>query len=386
MPELAEAGYTSLWLPPPTKGSGGLSVGYDLWDPYDLGSKDQKGSVRTRYGTEAELLQMMEVAHRFGLRVYFDNIMNHRAFDVPGYNEDTPIDTYPGMVPEDFHLRKTEDGFYRKWDNTRDWNSAWQVQNLGLADLIDIAHETPNANHGTSEGSTHPKLSFIRDLARPEQYDKDKDGNTAYFGVLIDQSRAELTATNTNAPTSAQIKTKAQEYINARKASFTEDVGGYLIRAARWKLDRTKADGFRLDAVKHVPDYFFGQMSGADKDASDAGYLGGIQWQFNRTRGFSDANQRNSVFEDKVPRDDAMVFGEHLGAPPGYSGYWNAGMRLVDNELRSKLNNTLGGFSARLDGLDKPGPADLPKDRASRTQTAMTATTPPKRSGSTPTT
>ena len=27
MPELAEAGYSSLWLPPPTKGSGGLSVG-----------------------------------------------------------------------------------------------------------------------------------------------------------------------------------------------------------------------------------------------------------------------------------------------------------------------------------------------------------------------
>ena len=35
MPELAEAGYSSLWLPPPTKGSGGLSVGYDLWDPFD---------------------------------------------------------------------------------------------------------------------------------------------------------------------------------------------------------------------------------------------------------------------------------------------------------------------------------------------------------------
>ena len=57
MPELAEAGYSSLWLPPPTKGSGGLSVGYDLWDPFDLGSKDQRNTVRTRYGTEAELFQ-----------------------------------------------------------------------------------------------------------------------------------------------------------------------------------------------------------------------------------------------------------------------------------------------------------------------------------------
>jgi len=351
MPELAEAGYTSLWLPPPTKGSGGGSVGYDLWDPFDLGNKDQKGSVRTRYGTETELLQMMEVAHRFGIRVYFDNIMNHRAFDVPGYNENTPIDTYPGMVPEDFHLKKTEDGFYRKWDNCRDWGSAWQVQNLGLADLIDIAHETPNANHGTSEGSTHPKLSFIRDLARPEQYDKDKDGNTAYFGVLIDQARIELGSS----ATATQLTTKAQEYINAKKEAFTEDVGAYLIRAARWEMNRTRADGLRLDAVKHVPDYFFGQQSGADKDSSSAGYLGGIQWQFNRTRGFTDTNQRNSVFEDKVPRDDAMLFGEHLGQPPGYGGYWDAGMRLVDNDLRSKLNGTLGNPGATLSGLDSSG-------------------------------
>ena len=69
MPELAEAGYTALWLPPPTKASGGLSVGYDLWDPFDFGSKDQRSTVRTRYGTEAELQLMIEVAHRFGIRI-----------------------------------------------------------------------------------------------------------------------------------------------------------------------------------------------------------------------------------------------------------------------------------------------------------------------------
>lgn len=32
IPELAEAGYNSMWVPPPTKGSGGLSVGYDLFE------------------------------------------------------------------------------------------------------------------------------------------------------------------------------------------------------------------------------------------------------------------------------------------------------------------------------------------------------------------
>ena len=357
MPELAEAGYTSVWLPPPTKGSGGLSVGYDLWDPFDFGSKDQRNTVRTRYGTEAELIQMVEIAHRFGIRVYFDNIMNHRAFDIPGFSEDTPTggegqtELYPGMVPEDFHLRKTEDGFYRKWDNTRDWGSAWQVQNLGLSDLIDIAHESPNANFGPSEGSTHSKYSFVRDLNRPEHYDKDKDGKTIYFGWLIDRARAALGA---NA-TAEQLRANATQYLKDNRAAYVEDVGSYLIRAARFQIDRLKADGLRLDAVKHVPDYFYGQMSGSNKDSSDAGYLGGAQRQFNLTRGFSDSNQRDSVFNEKKGRDDLMMFGEHLGTPPGYGGYWDAGMRLVDNDLRSKLNGVLGNPWGTLAGLDSSG-------------------------------
>jgi hypothetical protein len=336
MPELAEAGYQSLWLPPPTKGSGGLSVGYDLWDPFDLGGKDQRGGVRTRYGTEAELLQLVATAHRFGIRIYFDNIMNHRAFDVPGFNENTPIDIYPGMAPEDFHLRVTEDGFYRKWDNTRDWSSTWQVQNLGLADLIDIAHETPNTNFGRNEGDNHPKYSFIRHPNNPEYYCFDRNGNYVGFGNVT------------------------LEDLAANPAAYTEDVNASLIRNVRWLMDRTKADGLRLDAVKHVPDYFFGQQSGPDKDISDAGYLGGVQRQFNITRGFSDANHRDSVFDSEIGRDDALVFGEHLGSPPGYSGYWDAGMRLVDNDLRSKLNNVLGNPSGTLEGLDAPGSGGFP--------------------------
>ena len=65
-----------------------------------------------------------------------------------------PIFIPPGTVPGDFHLRVTTDGFYRNVSNIRDYNSVWQVQNLSLLGLVDIAHETPNANFGLTEGST----------------------------------------------------------------------------------------------------------------------------------------------------------------------------------------------------------------------------------------
>ena len=44
-----------LWLPPAYKGADGAEdSGYTVYDLYDLGEFDQKGSVRTKYGTKDE--------------------------------------------------------------------------------------------------------------------------------------------------------------------------------------------------------------------------------------------------------------------------------------------------------------------------------------------
>ncbi|NNM30017.1 MAG: hypothetical protein HKO57_10865, partial [Akkermansiaceae bacterium] len=349
IPEIAEAGYESLWLPPPSKAGGGFSVGYDVFDRFDLGSKDQRGSVSTRYGTEADLLELIRVAHRFGIRVYLDNIMNHNGFDTPLFTLSTPTDLYPGFVAGDFHLRVQGDGTHRLWDNTRDYNDEWQVLNLGLSGLIDIAQEpgTVNRNYGTSEGDTATKPVLVRHPDNPEYYcympgipavagerHADQDGTYVGFG-------------GGNGITAAMIA--------ADPEFFEENVGEMLSRAARWTVDRTKADGFRLDAVKHAPFDFFGDTAPATKDESDYGYTGQIQRQFNLTRGFDDLNHRNSLFDTGATRNDAMLFGEHLGEPPGYSGYIEAGMRLIDNPLRTNLNNILGNPSASLFGYDSPG-------------------------------
>ena len=52
MPDVFMAGYDGLWIPPTNRAdTGNLSVGYDLYDRFDLGN----ASNPTLYGTEASL-------------------------------------------------------------------------------------------------------------------------------------------------------------------------------------------------------------------------------------------------------------------------------------------------------------------------------------------
>ncbi len=332
MPEIAEAGYDSLWLPPPAKGSSVFSVGYDQFDPFDLGNLNQNGTVATQYGTEAQLLQMVQIAHRFGIRVYFDNIMNHRGFVVPGYNSQTPTNYYPGLVPQDFHLQTVSGGFFVNWPSVQDYNNQWDVQNESLGGLVDLATDpgSINGNFGASLGDSITKPVFIRQPTHPEYY---MNANSVSLGG------AWYPFTGTNGQPVA------------------EDVNAYLIRAAMWTLYMTKCDGFRLDAVKHVPSPFFG-----DSFPSWSGYTGGIQAMFDWVHGygtnvtgngyFEPDDMRNSCYDSEVPRNDALLFGEHLGPPPSMAEYLDNGMRLLNTPLHNVMNGNLGNPSAGLQGLD----------------------------------
>jgi hypothetical protein len=132
---------------------------------------------------------------------------------------------------------------------------------------------------------------------------------------------------------------------------YAEDVNAMLYRAARWFVDRVNPDGFRLDAVKHVPAYFFGKVDDPKND-SDWGYGGQIQIQFNISRGFSDwDNHRDSVFNNTQARDDAMLYGEHLGSPPDTGDYLASGMRIANDDF---LNAIKGNIGSNLSGMDSP--------------------------------
>lgn len=119
--ELRKVGFTTIWLPPVNKGSVGTSsVGYDVFDDYDLGSKHQKGTDHTRYGTREQLERCVAIMRANGLDVYVDLVENQREGgigrggyvfryvdahgqpDLGRFPKD-PLDFHPN-VPQDPHV------------------------------------------------------------------------------------------------------------------------------------------------------------------------------------------------------------------------------------------------------------------------------------------
>ncbi len=78
-PRLKADGVSALWIPPAYKGAAGLSdVGYSVYDIYDLGEFDQKGTIPTKYGTKDELVLGIRALHENGIQVYADVVLDHK--------------------------------------------------------------------------------------------------------------------------------------------------------------------------------------------------------------------------------------------------------------------------------------------------------------------
>ncbi len=77
--ELSKLGITALWLPPAYKGIGGKDeVGYGVYDVYDLGEFDQKGTIKTKYGSKEEYLNCIMNLKQNGIESYADIVLNHK--------------------------------------------------------------------------------------------------------------------------------------------------------------------------------------------------------------------------------------------------------------------------------------------------------------------
>lgn len=242
-PDLFMAGYGQIWIPPASRAdSGNQSVGYDVYNRFDLGT----ASNPTLYGTEGTLKRANVELHRAGLSVYADSIWNHNGFSTYQDGFFANAGGYPGFVAGDFHNINID-------VNNDQYNGR-------LSGLIDIAQEANNqyvrnpipGNAQNLPAGTTPqwgRLANVPNAANLRFYpDRDRAPDRVINGVQIWDFTTN-TATTGNA--------------------VAENATGYLMRHAQWMLQEIGVDGFRLDATKHLPnwvlnDYFDLAVSGAN--------------------------------------------------------------------------------------------------------------------------
>lgn len=213
--ELADAGITALWLPPAYKGAGGgLDVGYGVYDLYDLGEFDQKGSIRTKYGTRQEYLDAINSLHQAGIQVYADVVLNHRM----GANG-TEI---AKAIPFPYNNRKTPKGNLR------------EIQGYTLFNF-------PGRQGKYSQFEWH---WWHFDAVDYDEYTKESGTVYLFEGKTFDDYVA--------------LEFGNFAYLMGADLDFQhEEVRQEMINWGKWYLDTTGVDGFRLDAIKHISTWFF---------------------------------------------------------------------------------------------------------------------------------
>jgi len=119
-PQLAAAGFKTVWTPPANKGFAGIyDMGYGVYDYFDYGQYNQNGTTRTRHGNQSQFQGMMTALHGQGLHVMADVVLNHRAgasvtqaeecdhngdnFREPRYTKFRPASNRILMDSTDFH-------------------------------------------------------------------------------------------------------------------------------------------------------------------------------------------------------------------------------------------------------------------------------------------
>lgn len=218
-PRLAALGIDALWLPPAFKTTvGGVSQGYDIYDLYDLGEFDQKGSVRTKYGTRDEYIAAIKKIQSEGMQVYADIVLNHL-----GGGDEKELIRVEKMDPEnrkqalgepfdiEAYTRFTYPGRAGKYSDF-----VWNYTCFSGVDYDDITKE--NAIY-----------KILNDFGNEwEDMISDEKGN--YDFLMYND-------------------------VEFRNQAVREE----LKRWGEWYFQTVGFDGFRLDAVKHIAPQFYNE-------------------------------------------------------------------------------------------------------------------------------
>lgn len=215
-PAIAQAGFTALWLPPAYKGSsGGYDVGYGVYDLFDLGEFDQKGTVRTKYGTKDEYIAAVQALKSAGVQVYADTVFNHKD----GGDAKERI----RAVPYNNHDRTRPSGDVREIEPYTIFNFPGRGDRY--SSMKWNRYHFDSVNHDMISKSNNLVYLF-EGQSFEKMVDLEKGNYDFLLGCDLDMDNLQ--------------------------------VQGELMYWGRWMLEMAPIDGFRIDAVKHIPTWFFG--------------------------------------------------------------------------------------------------------------------------------
>lgn len=211
---LKAAGITAVWLPPAYKGASGVNdVGYAVYDLYDLGEFNQKGTVETKYGNKADYLATIQELKKQGIEVLADIVLGHKM----GADEQERIFAYG----QDEYDRNKEIAGKKK---ITVWTKFTFPGRNGK--YSDFKWDWTNF-HGTDYDAKSQENGIYRFIGK--EWDSDVDGEFGNYdylmGVDLDMS--------------------------------DEEVVEELNHWGEWYFETTGVDGFRLDAVKHIDFSFY---------------------------------------------------------------------------------------------------------------------------------
>ena len=213
--EIKNLGTTAVWMPPAYKGMGGKNdTGYAPYDLYDLGEFDQKGTVATKYGTREEFLAAIKAVQDAGMDAYADVVLDHRM----GGDELQEVEIVE--ISQDDRNTVVSDPYKIK---------AWAKYNFpGRADKYStFKYEAQHFVAFGYDDNTKAAGKIYRQASKGFSGEVSKEhGNFDYLmGAEVDQYHPD-------------VRKDEQDW-------------------ARWFIETTNVNGFRLDAVKHISSSFY---------------------------------------------------------------------------------------------------------------------------------
>lgn len=211
---LHEIGITSVWIPPAYKADEQQDEGYATYDLFDLGEFNQKGTVRTKYGTKDELKAAIDELHKYQISVYLDTVLNHKTgadFTEKFMAQEADPQNRNKMISEPYEIQGWTGynfpGRAKKYSGF-DWH--WY-------------HFT-----GTEMDDAQRKTGIFRILGEGKNWSEGVDAENGNYDFLLGND----------------IDLDHPEVINE------------LNHWGIWVSKELNLDGVRLDAIKHMKDQF----------------------------------------------------------------------------------------------------------------------------------